>query len=135
MKKPSSALHTILLPSTAGEQHVSPQDSDAATRQALINELHCNMLKCSPSETWGAGDIYQTCSPHPVLITPAHRKQLQSLSEALSTAIIDVVNRWWSDTEARFPERMPIEPFEEDLLQVCLSLARKGYAISNHILE
>ncbi|CRL31259.1 unnamed protein product [Penicillium camemberti] len=117
MKQPSSALHTILLPSTAGKQHVSPQDSDAATRQALINELHCNMLKCSPPETWGAGDIYQTCSPHPVLITPAHRKQLQSLSEALSTAIIDVVNRWWSDTEARFPDRMPIEPFEEDLLR------------------
>ncbi|GLI75899.1 hypothetical protein PoHVEF18_004165 [Penicillium ochrochloron] len=117
MKKPSCALHTILLPSTAGEQHIFPQNSDAATRQALINELQCNMLKCSPPETWGAGDIYETCSPHPVLITPAHKKQLQSLSEALSTAIVDVVNRWWSDAAARFPERMPIEPFEEDLLR------------------
>lgn len=126
MKKPSSALHTILLPSTAGEQHVSPQDSDTATRQALINTLHSNMLKCSPPETWGAGDIYETCSPHPVLVTPAHNKQLKSLSEALSTAILDIVNRWWRDAAARFPERMPIEPFEEDLLRVCLSPVEKG---------
>lgn len=125
MKKPSCALHTILLPTKAGEQYVSPQDSDATTRQALINKLQCNMLKYSPPETWGAGDIYQTCSPHPVLITPAHKKQLQSLSEALSTAIVDIVNRWWSDTEARFPERMPIEPFEEDLLRVRPSLGRE----------
>jgi hypothetical protein len=135
MKKPSSALHTILLPSTAGEQHVSPQDSDAATRQALINTLQSNMLKCSPPETWGAGDIYQTCSPHPVLVTSAHKKQLESLSEALSTAIVDIVNRWWRDADARFPERMPIAPFEEDLLRVCLSQVEKGYAISNHLLE
>lgn len=120
MKKPSSALHTIVLPSTAGEQYVSPQDSDAATRQALIDTLRSNILKCSPPDTWGAGDVYETCSPHPVLMTPAHKKQLENLSGALATAIFDIVDRWWRDTEARFPERMPIEPFEEDLLRVCL---------------
>lgn len=129
MKKPSSALHTIVLPSTAGEQHVSPQDSDAATRQALVNTLRSNMLKCSPPETWGAGDIYETCSPHPVLITPAHKKQLESLSGALATAIFDIVDRWWSDAESRFPERMPVEPFEEDLLRVCLNLVGKDYGV------
>lgn len=129
MKKPSSALHTIVLPSTAGEQHVSPQDSDAATRQALVNTLRSNMLKCSPPETWGAGDIYETCSPHPVLITPAHKKQLESLSGALATAIFDIVDRWWSDAESRFPERMPVEPFEEDLLRVCLNLVEKDYGV------
>lgn len=129
MKKPSSALHTIVLPSTAGEQHVSPQDSDAATRQALVNTLRSNMLKCSPPETWGAGDIYETCSPHPVLITPAHKKQLESLSGALATAIFDIVDRWWSDAESRFPERMPVEPFEEDLLRVCLNLVEKDHGV------
>ncbi|OJJ32900.1 hypothetical protein ASPWEDRAFT_174330 [Aspergillus wentii DTO 134E9] len=116
MKKPSSNLHTIILPSKQGEQYVHPTDSDPTTRQSLIETLHANMLNCSPPHTW-TGDIYQTCSPHPVLVTPRHKQQVEVLSEALSAAIIDIVNRWWKDTEARFPERMPIEPFEEDLLR------------------
>jgi hypothetical protein len=40
------------------------------------------------------------------------------LHEALTAGITDIVERWWTDPEARFPERMPLEKQEKDLLKV-----------------
>ncbi|KGO76100.1 hypothetical protein PITC_006430 [Penicillium italicum] len=36
---------------------------------------------------------------------------------ALRLAIEDIIQRWWTDEEAQFPQRMPLEPGEEDLLR------------------
>lgn len=40
------------------------------------------------------------------------------LHEALVTAITDIVRRWWSDVDRRFPQRMPLKAEEEELLKV-----------------
>ncbi|KAF9784267.1 hypothetical protein IL306_007511 [Fusarium sp. DS 682] len=74
------------------------------------------LLKLCPANLW-PGASYTTGCPRPVLVSRHHQHQLQDLHEALTAAITDVVERWWSDRDARFPERMPLEAKEEELLQ------------------
>ena len=44
-------------------------------------------------------------------------RHVRSLHRALDKALIDIVERWVSDADARFMERMPLERHEEDLLR------------------
>ncbi|KAK2591280.1 hypothetical protein QQS21_011032 [Conoideocrella luteorostrata] len=46
-----------------------------------------------------------------------HQQQLAELHEALTIAVTDIVRRWWTDNTARYPERMPLDSQEEELLQ------------------
>ena len=49
------------------------------------------------------------------------QKQLDDLEEfhkLLNSAVTNIVERWWTDQEARFPERVPIERLEEGILRV-----------------
>jgi hypothetical protein len=63
-------------------------------------------------------DSYKAVCPRPILIGEHHQKQMEVLHESLTAALVDIAQRWFSDEEARFPERMPVEPEEEDLLRV-----------------
>ncbi|KAL9607202.1 MAG: hypothetical protein Q9167_007862, partial [Letrouitia subvulpina] len=48
------------------------------------------------------------------------QQQLDELKEfhrLLDLALVNIVERWWRDKEARFPERMPLERHEEEVLQ------------------
>lgn len=38
--------------------------------------------------------------------------------DALVTAVVNIVDRWWTDTDANFPARMPLEAPVEAALQV-----------------
>ncbi|KAJ5644203.1 uncharacterized protein N7484_006710 [Penicillium longicatenatum] len=75
---------------------------------------------CSPlsnwSSSWPAGSLNASC-PHPVLITQRHHDELSNLHFALNLALEDIIQRWWTDEEAQFPQRMPLEPEEEELLR------------------
>ncbi|KAJ5773681.1 hypothetical protein N7457_008577 [Penicillium paradoxum] len=115
MKKPVNQFSSICFPQS-GEKFSSPADICPETRSALLEKYHAELEKCSPRETW-AGDAHQKSVPYPVLGNEAHQRQLAELSEALVLAITDIVERWWSDEKACFPERMPLEPVEERLLQ------------------
>ncbi|KAJ6486947.1 hypothetical protein C8R45DRAFT_996565 [Mycena sanguinolenta] len=42
---------------------------------------------------------------------------MRAIHDALVLAITSIVERWWTDAEANFPQRMPLEPAEEALLQ------------------
>lgn len=99
------------------ENFFHPAEIDPQIRSALLEKYHHELEQCSPRETW-VGDAHQKSTPYPILGSEVHQIQLQDLSEALVIAITDIVERWWVDTSARFPERMPIEPMEERLLQV-----------------
>ncbi|KAI2732198.1 hypothetical protein CBS147332_1337 [Penicillium roqueforti] len=115
MKKPVNHFSSICFPQS-GENFFHPADIDPETRSALLEKYHLELEKCSRRETW-AGDAHHKSVPYPVLGNEAHQRQLSELSEALVLAITDIVERWWSDVEARFPKRMPVEPVEENLLQ------------------
>ncbi|KAJ5570103.1 uncharacterized protein N7459_009533 [Penicillium hispanicum] len=79
-------------------------------RHAYLQELE------NYSSSWPAGCMKASC-PHPVLITQQHQDQVRNLHEALNLAIEDIIERWWTDKDAQFSRRMPLEPEEESLLQ------------------
>ncbi|KAJ5212483.1 uncharacterized protein N7498_004129 [Penicillium cinerascens] len=115
MKKPVDSFSSICFPENS-DYFYHPGEVDPETRSALLEQYHRELEKCSPRETW-AGDAHQKSAPYPILGSVGHQRQLADLSEALVLAITDIVQRWWSDVDARFPERMPIDPVEEKLLQ------------------
>lgn len=116
MKKPAGSFRSICF-SESSHLFCHPGDVDPATRSTLLATYHQELEKCSPQETWD-GDLHLSSTPYPILGHVAHQRQAAQLSEALVLAITDIVQRWWSDADAHFPERMPIDPMEEKLLQV-----------------
>lgn len=117
MKKPVTRLQSISLEGKESNGFVPPANIDSITHKSLVEAYHFNLIQCSPAHTW-PGNAYLSGSPHPVLVTEKHQRQLAELSDALFLAISDIVERWWIDVEARFPERMPVGPTEEKLLRV-----------------
>lgn len=94
---------------------VSSGDPDADTVTKVRGTYLSRLKGCSSS--WPAGSLGASC-PHPVLITERHHEELSELHRALNLAIEDIIERWWSDEQAQFPQRMPLEPGEEELLRV-----------------
>lgn len=72
---------------------------------------------CTTANIWPKGSNATGC-PRPILVAEHHQQKMQDIHEALTIAIVDIVQRWWTDTDARFPERMPLEKEEEDILKV-----------------
>jgi hypothetical protein len=79
--------------------------------------LQTSLLRLCPSHVWYNGS-HDACCPRPILVTQQHQDQLLALHTALVAAITDIIERWWTDSEARFPERMPLAEAEEELLRV-----------------
>jgi hypothetical protein len=50
-------------------------------------------------------------------MTDWHDRNIQELNEALVLAIANIVERWWTDIDAKLPQRMPLE-HQEGLLRV-----------------
>jgi hypothetical protein len=97
---------------------ISQQNFDVASFSREEARFQESLLKLCPANLWPKAS-YTTGCPRPVLVGRHHQQQLKDLHGALTAAISDVVQRWWSDRDARFPERMPLEAKEEELLQVC----------------
>lgn len=123
MRKPSPELEQIHVGLSSGD-HKCVADCKAAPaayeQEQEIAEAH--LLNLCPSNIWPKGSYRNTC-PRPIIVTKEHQQQLEELHGALTTAITDIVERWWTDDEARFPERMPLEKQEAELLQVSLVFA------------
>lgn len=121
MRKPEISRHLqqICLPQQTKEYLLLSADTDTSTHEEN-RQRYVSTLK-SWSSSWPNGSL-DSASPHPVLVMKQHLDQLSQLHEALSLAIEDIIERWWTDDGARFPERMPLEAEEEDLLRVSASL-------------
>ncbi len=63
-------------------------------------------------------EVYLRACPYPILIPRSKLHGLRNLHKILSIAITNIVERWWTDKEAHFPERMPLEKHEEEVLRV-----------------
>ena len=92
---------------------VSEVDEDAykeelqCFRQSLLRS--CNQ--------WPLGfDI--SASPLPLLAPETLLAHLDKLGNLLCHAITSIVERWWTDPIANFPERMPLLPHQEAVLRV-----------------
>ena len=71
----------------------------------------------SSASEWPRDTYLQGC-PYPMVVPKRQLDDLETLHSLLNSAIINIVERWWTDAEARFPERMPLEAHEEDVLRV-----------------
>lgn len=60
----------------------------------------------------------ETLSPHPILTDKNFLLLMRYNHDALVTAVVNIVDRWWTDTDANFPARMPLEAPVEAALQV-----------------
>ncbi|KAH7136899.1 hypothetical protein B0J13DRAFT_506644 [Dactylonectria estremocensis] len=93
--------------------HCAPEHTTYAREQDM---LEAGLLGRCPAHLWPHASHTAAC-PRPILITKSHQQQLDDLHKALTAAITDIVSRWWTDDDARFPERMPLDKREEELLQ------------------
>jgi hypothetical protein len=69
-------------------------------------------------------------SPYPILMPRSFIEHLKEFQHLLFVAISNILDRWWDDSEADFPGRMPLEPHEESVLKVgtlLCSPCRKSY--------
>lgn len=92
----------------------SPNKSDYSQDHAAYEGF---LTRDCPASVWPQESYMRSC-PRPMLLNRKHHAKLVELHGALSKAILDIVPRWWSDRDAGFPSRMPLEPDEERLLQV-----------------
>ena len=98
----------------AGEL-VTAAKAGEETRVADLNAMQSSLLSSSPIWPY---DTYRQGCPYPMLVPQSHLYSLEVLHTLLTSAITNIVERWWTDKEARFPERMPLERYEEDILRV-----------------
>ncbi|KAL6915680.1 hypothetical protein ACHAPO_008107 [Fusarium lateritium] len=108
--------HIVVGPGPDDVAPITSHNIDTASFAREEAYLQESVLKLCPANLWHNGSYASGC-PRPVLVGEHHQQQMKDLHEALTAAITDIVQRWWSDTDARFPERMPLEPREEELLQ------------------
>lgn len=109
-----------------GEGHgevrsILQQSFDVAPFSSEEARFQEKLLRLCPANLWHKASYTAGC-PRPILVGRHHQQQLKDLHEALTAAITDVVQRWWSDRDARFPERMPLEAKEKELLRVRQSI-------------
>ncbi|WEW61322.1 hypothetical protein PRK78_006812 [Emydomyces testavorans] len=113
---PRAHLQQICFSKSDSQTVLHPFHADSSTRAEENLRLESHLLRLYPRESWPK-ECYRAACPHPILLHPQHHQSLQALHEALTLAVTNIVERWWTDTAARFPERMPLEPHEEDLLR------------------
>ncbi|KAF1919049.1 hypothetical protein BDU57DRAFT_490977 [Ampelomyces quisqualis] len=114
---PLKQIHSDLHFDDAG----TPNNTSGTERhvQSSLEEdanFHRSLLSLCTATLW-PHDSYAAGCPRPILVQRHHHQQLEILHEALSTALTDIVQRWWTDKDARFPDRMPLLNKEEDLLK------------------
>ncbi|KAI8953328.1 hypothetical protein F4801DRAFT_129253 [Xylaria longipes] len=121
---------------------IGHRDSKSTTNSLAMREDNAkehdrfqdSLLSKCPAHLWPDGS-YHAASPRPILVTKYHEQQTTDLSKALTSAVNDIVERWWSDHQARLFERMPLKREEEDLLkwlenQVSCGKLKKYFACS-----
>ncbi|KAL8651647.1 MAG: hypothetical protein Q9210_003135 [Variospora velana] len=98
---------------------VTVEIADGEAREADYNELQDNLHSLSP--VWPHALDVKAC-PHPLIVPQSQLLRLEKVHQLLSSAITNIVERWWSDEGACFPYRMPLEPLEEKTLKWVSSL-------------
>ena len=102
----------------AGEL-VDAEKAPEATRMADFHTMQASLL--SSCSEWLYNTHLQGC-PYPMVVPQPQLDSLEKLHALLCSAITNIVERWWTDEEARFPKRMPLESYEEDVLRVSLDV-------------
>ncbi|QKX54317.1 uncharacterized protein TRUGW13939_01403 [Talaromyces rugulosus] len=65
-------------------------------------------------------------SPYPILMKRGFLEDVENFQDLLFIAVSNILDRWWEDTEANFPCRMPLEPHEESVLKWVHERSKQG---------
>lgn len=68
------------------------------------------------SGPWPTG-LVEAIQPVPIFLPKGRMSELQQLCESIHIAVCDIIDRWWDDLDARFWERMPLDPRAETVLR------------------
>ncbi|KAI9035032.1 uncharacterized protein KD926_004706 [Aspergillus affinis] len=118
MKPPApGTLQQVYAPPKGGEyKSISSCDSEKRKYLQDHKAVQESLLEFSTADSWHKSAL-TAFVPRPILVSSEHKRRINEINDALVSAITDIVERWWTDIEARFPDRMPLEPAEEDLLR------------------
>ncbi|KAF4337578.1 hypothetical protein FBEOM_8536 [Fusarium beomiforme] len=114
-KKPG--LMQVSVSRSAEEKRLIPAYCSNLARRAkelAILRKHINVDAKGGISSLGIMDRY---SPHAIAVTDLLFSRIEQLHTLLGRIFIDIVDRWFTDEKARFPERMPLDPAEEELLR------------------
>ncbi|OJI89599.1 hypothetical protein ASPTUDRAFT_79543 [Aspergillus tubingensis CBS 134.48] len=117
MKPPAPArLQQVHIPlSGGGYEPINFINSRNAAYNLGHERIQESLLRFCSDKSWN-NSSRSVFIPRSILVSSEHQCQWKELNNALVSAITDIVERWWTDSVSRFPERMPLEPVEEDLL-------------------
>ncbi|KAH8696540.1 hypothetical protein BGW36DRAFT_428545 [Talaromyces proteolyticus] len=65
-------------------------------------------------------------SPYPILMPRSFLEDIEKFQDILFIAVSNILDRWWEDSEADFPRRMPLEPHEESVLKWVHERSKQG---------
>ncbi|KAL7919853.1 Clavaminate synthase-like protein [Trichoderma austrokoningii] len=108
-----------------GFQEVSTVQAQANFYLWENETMVAKLMRLCPPRLW-PHESYNNSCPRPILVNLRHESMLNKLNTALTLSLTDIVDRWWSDKAARFPERMPLEFIEEALLKHLSRQSAKG---------
>ncbi|PVH78482.1 hypothetical protein DL98DRAFT_550048 [Cadophora sp. DSE1049] len=106
--------------SVAGLQHdgrlLSPEEVTPEVRIKERAFILVNLSKTAAPYGQPTGAARRR-NPHPAILPKLFIERLENFHEALALALDSIIERWWKDTDADLPTRMPLEPRTEDLLK------------------
>ncbi|KAF5234730.1 hypothetical protein FANTH_12082 [Fusarium anthophilum] len=117
-------LMQISVSRSAEEQRLIPAYCSNLARRAKELETFRKHLYADAKGGELSFGIMERISPHAVAVSNPLFSRLEQLHVILGRVFIDIVDRWFTDEKARFPERMPLDPSEEELLRW---VASSGY--------
>ncbi|KAE8137427.1 hypothetical protein BDV38DRAFT_282973 [Aspergillus pseudotamarii] len=65
-------------------------------------------------------------SPHPILVGEGFMAKVKRLNDALSKAVIHIVDNWWEDDASGYRSRMPLDSHQEAVLKWVHQQSRNG---------
>ena len=101
------------------KQMVPAEKTSLASRAEELDTMRQTWVRELP--TADLSIIRPRVSPHVIAIPESKLAQFERLHSILARALQDIVERWFADKDARFPERMPVEPREEKILRWVVS--------------
>ena len=106
---------------------ISPENTDEATRAMETKYLQDSLVRNVTPYGQPPQRLASQLNSHPVVLPKQFLEDVSIFNEALIIALDDIVDRWWTDKEADFPSRMPLEPRVEKLLRWIAQGSEEGF--------
>jgi len=107
---------------------ISPENTDEATRAMETKYLQDSFVRNVTPYGQPPRRLASQLNSHPAVLPKKFLEDVNIFHEALIIALDDIVDRWWTDKEADFPSRMPLEPRVEKLLRWIAQGSKEGFA-------